>query len=356
MAEILSQSQVDALLNSVQTGMYGSQQSAGDEGGKSTYRKYDFYSPKKFTKDKLKMLQGIYENYARIVSSRLNAILRVNSEIEVEDVQEQRYHEFSNTLTDNDIIMLSEWQLQNDSQNPPIILHIQQILMVNMIDRMLGGMGNDDSIKATYTYTDIELGLYRKVMGYMIDATQDAWSNYIDIELGDEILEENPSLFQDISMDEAVAVVTLKVTLDQIDGKLGICIPGNLLTEIFSIIDKRKNINSEHANDAQQTREAILSRIKESALTVRAELGDAQVSLKDVYGLKVGDVLDLNKPKDTPVSLYVNQDMWFSGQPGIHNKNVAVKLQNRLDQESDDRLQRQEFSNMPEPEQTKIDE
>lgn len=336
MAEVLSQSQIDALLNSMQGSSAGSESEAKQEEKKPEYKKYDFYSPKKFTKDKLKLVQGIYENYTRIVSSRLNAILRVSSEIEVLAVEEQRYYEFSNGLSDSDIIMLSNLKLPDESKNPPMLVHINQILMVNMIDRMLGGLGNDMDIDASYTYTDIELSLYQRVMGYVLGATSDAWNNYIKLSLGETRLEENPSLFQDISLDETVVIVMLKVRMDQVDGLISVCIPGNLLANIFSIIDKRKNTQSEYTQDADRARAAIMQKIKDSALTVSADLGDAKVSLRDVYGLKVGDVLDLNKPKNTPVSVFVDEEPWFTGNVGIHKKSVAIKIQKRIDQEDDE--------------------
>ncbi len=335
MAEVLSQSQIDALLNSMQDSDGSSQQEAQPETKKKNYRKYDFYSPKKFTKDKLKLVHGIYDNYARIVSSRLNGILRVSSEIEVLTVEEQRYYEFSNGLSDSDIMMLSDLRLQDDSKNPPLLTHINQVLMVNMIDRMLGGLGNDKGIDTSYTYTDIELSLYRRIMSYILGATKEAWNNYIKLEMGEERLEENPSLFQEISLDEPVAIVMLSVKMDEVEGMISVCIPGNLLTSIFSIIERRKHVESDYVQDTNRTRASILSRIKDSALTVRAELGEAQVSLRDVYGLKVGDVLDLNKPKETDVSLFVDQEPWFEGKAGVHKKNVAIKIHRRIDSEEE---------------------
>lgn len=340
MAEVLSQSQIDALLNSMQS---SDKQEAKPEKKKQNYRKYDFYSPKKFTKDRLKLVRGIYENYARIVSSRLNGILRVSSEIEVLTVEEQRYYEFSNALSDSDIMMLSDLKLQDDSKNPPLITHINQILMVNMIDRMLGGLGDDTEIDAYYTYTEIELSLYRRIMSYILGATKEAWSNYIKLDIGDERLEENPSLFQEISLDEPVAIVMLNVKMGNIEGKVSVCIPGNLLTSIFSIIDRRKHVESDYVQDTKRTREAILSKIKDSALTVYAELGEAQVSLRDVCGLKVGDVLDLNKSKNSNISLFVDKEPWFEGKAGTHKKNVAIKIQKRIgaDDEEEGALQAQ---------------
>ena len=61
MAEVLSQSQIDALLSAARSGEMDLNRS--DQDGEKKYRKYDFYSPRKFTKDRLKMISGIFENY-----------------------------------------------------------------------------------------------------------------------------------------------------------------------------------------------------------------------------------------------------------------------------------------------------
>ena len=87
MADVLSQSQIDALLNSMQN-------SGADEVAEKPkkpekeYKKYDFFSPKKYTKDKLKMLSSIYDNYSRIFTSQINGLFRVASEVEVVGVEE----------------------------------------------------------------------------------------------------------------------------------------------------------------------------------------------------------------------------------------------------------------------------
>ena len=55
MPEVLSQSQIDALLNSMNSGGGGASP-AEEEPQEKKYRKYDFSSPRKFTKDRLKMI------------------------------------------------------------------------------------------------------------------------------------------------------------------------------------------------------------------------------------------------------------------------------------------------------------
>ena len=55
MAEVLSQSQIDALLNSMRSGG-DSAETSEEKQPEKKYRKYDFTAPRKFTKDRLKML------------------------------------------------------------------------------------------------------------------------------------------------------------------------------------------------------------------------------------------------------------------------------------------------------------
>lgn len=328
MAEVLTQSQIDALLNSMMSDDAPSGEKQNKE-PEQNWKKYDFTSPKKFTKDRLKLLKGIYDNYSRLAASRMNGILRTACEVEVLSVEEQRYFEFSNLLNENDVMMMLNLKLPDESKNPPMMVHISQKLMANMIDRMLGGTG-DDEVDASYTYTDIENALYKQMMKYLLGLTKDAWSNYIKITLGDQRMEENPELFQEISLDEPVAIVLLNVRMQNIDGTMTICIPGNLLMNIFNIIDKRKHMEGAYDEGIANSRELIMTKLRTSTMEIKAELGDASLSLRDVCNLKPGDVIDLNKPKDSEITLYVEEQPWFKGRLGAYNKNAAIKIKRRL--------------------------
>ena len=143
MADVLSQSQIDALLNSMQNADEDSGAEEPVTKSEPEYRKYDFYSPKKYTKDKLKMLRSIYDNYARVAASQINGLFRVASEVEVVGVEEERYYEFGNALNETDVLALAHVELPDHSKNPPMVFHIAPTLMAAMIDRMLGGTGTD---------------------------------------------------------------------------------------------------------------------------------------------------------------------------------------------------------------------
>ncbi len=334
MSDVLSQSQIDMLLSSMRQGDAGEDKGKEEKKEEKQYKNYDFYSPKKFTKDKLKILKGIYDNYCRIIASQLNGVLRMNCEIEVVSVEEQRYHEFSNALNENDVMELMFLKLPDDSKNPPILFHIGQELVVNMIDRMLGGVGEEMEIDSTYTYTEIELALYGQLVQYFSGAIRDSWKNYINLDVKEMRLEQSPSMFQDIGLDEPVAIIMLNMALPTTSGYVNICIPGALLTNIFSIIEKHRHVEGAYDNGIENSEELMMEKLRESALDLKVELGKARLTFRDIYSLRVDDVIDLSKSRGSDVMVYVAGMPWFEGKLGVHKNNVAVKLNKKVLEDS----------------------
>ena len=147
MPEVLSQSQIDALLNSMNSGGAG-QAPAEEEPQEKKYRKYDFSSPRKFTKDRLKMLNSIFDNYSRVLTTRINGLVHATCEISVESVEEQRYFEFSNALSDSAVLTTAHLILKEEMEDTPVLFYASAPIMVSMMDRMTGGNGDVDSPRA----------------------------------------------------------------------------------------------------------------------------------------------------------------------------------------------------------------
>jgi flagellar motor switch protein FliM len=246
-------------------------------------------------------------------------------------VEEQRYYEFGNALNDNDVLTIVNVTLPDNSKNPPLLINSSMTLMLSLIDRMLGGIGDDTAVDASYTYTEIEMVLYRRVIQYLVGALKDSWSSYVNLNFEVARLEENPSMFQEIGMDETIVIVALDVDMKECSGRLNICIPGNLIMNIFGIMDKRKHsVMGDEAN-SQDNKQEIMNSIKASDLMIRARLGESTITLDDVYNLHEGDVINLGTPRDSSVRLDVEDLPWFKGQLGVHKRNVAVRIENLIE-------------------------
>lgn len=324
MAEVLSQSQIDALLSAARSGEMDLNRS--DQDTEKKYRKYDFYSPRKFTKDRLKMISGVFENYTRIINSRLNGLLHTTSEISVESVEEQRYYEFSNALSDGDVLTLADVDVQGkrETEEAPVLIHLSTGLALNMMDRLMGGQG-DGSTKAPagYSFTPLELKIYETIVKDLIATLGGSWENYIDLNFVFRRVESNPTLVQLIGLDETVVIIGISMKFSNASGRMNICLPGMMLTNIFARITA---MNQAGRGAGEKNSEEIMDILRDSQLEITAELGRTQLKLWDIYYLNAGDVIDLGRSTKTPVNLYIGGQPWFSGKLGTQGGNMAVKI------------------------------
>ena len=66
MADVLSQNEIDALLSALSSGELQPDELEKDE-DKQKVKVYDFRSPNKFSKDHIRTLEMIHDNYSRII-------------------------------------------------------------------------------------------------------------------------------------------------------------------------------------------------------------------------------------------------------------------------------------------------
>lgn len=324
MGEKLSQSQIDALLNAVRSGEKDMSKS-DDEKAESKYRKYDFSSPRKFTRDRIKMLRGIYENYARIINSRLNTRLRTNCEITVESVEEQHYYEFSNSLTEGDVLAMADVLIKDQAHDVPVLTYLDIPTSLSMMDRLMGGEGDidEEELGGDYSFTDVELHLYEDLVEDMITVMGSSWENYIPIKFHYDKTDVNPTMSQTVGLDEIVVIIDLKMKFPNIEGRLNICLPGEMLVSVFAEISRENPVRKVKA---ESKAEEIFDTLRDSDLEIIAELGTTQLSLSDIYHLNVGDVIDIGRSKESTISLEIGGYQWFTGRMGMHKKNLAVKI------------------------------
>ncbi len=329
MAEVLSQSQIDALLNSMRSG--GDEGKAEEKQPEKKYRKYDFTTPRKFTKDRIKMLNGIFENYTRVISSRLNAQLRTSCEITVESIEEQKFYEFNNALTEGDVLAMVNVTVQPREAGSediltedPVMVYISTATALGMMDRLMGSENESErDIPMGYAYTDLELQLYEYMMKDIIPLMGTSWENYVPVSFEYERTQVNPTLVQLLNLDETVVLVDMKLTFSQSEGRMSIVLPGNVLMSIFGEVN-RESMGRKVASEDNSSE--IFDTLRDSTLEIIAELGDTQLTLSDIYHLNIGDVVDLGRSKDSPVFLEIGGYQWFTGRMGTHKKNMAIKI------------------------------
>ena len=325
MAEVLSQSQIDELLNNLSTGDVSLQEL---EIGEKRIKEYDFRSPKKITKETIRLITGIYENYCRILASRLTSMLRLMCDVTVEQVEETVFHEYNNALDDYVLMGLVD-VLYPDGKisDRQILVEVSKSFSFVMLDRLLGGSGKEYEI--VRDYTDIELALLKNVLKQLIMLMGQTWESTLKIETNLTKVETNSRFVQSVNYNDTVVIIVLNITINDLSGKITICIPTDIVDEIFkkaNIYTKNTAKHSEKNIYEQQT--AIMDSIKSSNLTIKGILGSAQATLEDVLSIQPGDLIILDKKVNSNVDIHVEDEKWFEGKWGIKRNKSAIKINN----------------------------
>lgn len=327
MAEVLSQQQIDELLGSLQSGN-ADINDIEKQSEEQKIKEYDFLSPKKFTKEQMRLLQNVFDSFSRLLSLYLSGQLRMACQVEILQIEEEEYREFSNAL--NDSVLISLMGLHSKTYNvedKQILLEMSRPISFCILDKLLGGDGSGYAVDRDYT--EIELSLLDYLFKQFAGLMKDAWTNYFDISFSMDSIETNPQMIQFVQPDESAAIVVLDITLNDLHGNLNICLPAISLEEIFKSFDAKfikanKKINPDVE---KENRENILEQLGDTQLTVSAMLGGAQVPLQDLIVLKPGDIIPLDtKVQPGSATVKVEKLEWFKGTIGTQDRRYAIRI------------------------------
>ena len=141
----------------------------------------------------------------------------------------------------------------------------------------------------------------------------------------------NARLTQIMPIDEVVIIVLLNVKIREYEGSMSVCIPTINLEQLLGNASNYAMMSRKRRkDDAEKTRESILSRIKTSKLDVRGILGGTVLTLQEIAHLQVGDVIPIDKNVDSPVVLRIGSVDWFDGEIGTRRNKIAVKIKNNI--------------------------
>ncbi|HWQ51031.1 MAG TPA: flagellar motor switch protein FliM [Terriglobales bacterium] len=327
MPEVLSQSQIDELLDALRS-EDAAKAKAEAEAAKSAKRvkNYDFRTPKKLTKEQTKTLLGIHENFARHLASYFSGVLRTYCEISVSSIEELPYYEYNNALSDS--IMIGVFDIK--PIEGAVLFDLTNGVTFALVDRLLGGAGSVYSEE--HEFTEIEMALMSKVFRQMSVFFKEAWSNLIETDPVFQQVETNARLLQAVPMEEVVIIVMMDVAIGTVKGTLGISIPCINLERIIEQVAKNKLAPKRQADASQEEelREDMLRRIRNSQLEIHAVLGTTQLTIGDIVNLQVGDVIRVGQHARQDIRLAVGEKIWFTGSMGMNRNRKAVKVREIL--------------------------
>ncbi len=330
MSDVLSQSQIDELLKNLNNADTEALENISDRIAEEKVKSYDFKVPKKFTKEQIKVIHNIYESYSRLFSSYLTSLTRFYCKVRVVQIEEQRYYEFNNALPDYTMmgnINLS-FNEKDDIMDTKCIIQFSNFVSFSLIDRMLGGYGNN--MDASRDFTDIEIRLMKNIFEKMASLLSDVLASYSETEAQLISVETNARINQVIAADEVIVLVTLEVEYNDVKNIVTVTVPAMAMESIISKMANSftRNVKtSENSRDVER-RNGIMKKISGSDFKLEAILAETKVNLDEILSLQPDDVLLLNVPISRNISVKMNNKKLFDGKLGISNHKKAIKISN----------------------------
>lgn len=326
MADVLSQNEIDALLSALSTGELESEE-VGREDENHKIKLYDFRSPQKFSKEHIRTLELIHDNYARIISNYLTGQTRQNVKVKIETVEQISYEEFIHSVQNPTIMTIFKM--------PPlagnIIFETNPQFSLQVIDILLGGKG-DRKITAK-EFTDIDINIMKQITSGMISNLKLAWSSILDVEPEIEAVETNPGVNQTMAPNDPVALITFSVEMNKHSTFINMCIPYLSIEKILDKLVVQYAFRNDDESLMAESREKIEKGIYKVDVDVIAELGHANITVDDFLKLTVGDVMKLDTKSSSPIKVYVGDEECYYAKPGIVGKNMGVIILDITDKE-----------------------
>ena len=309
MGKILSQSEIDALLSTMEEGT----EKKGPE-----VQFYDFKHPDRLSRDQARILRTIHEGFSRVLATYLSTTTRTMVDVELASVDQVMYMEFTMGMSNPTCI----YTLDIEGLSGNALLEISPELVFFMIDRLFGGPG--DVTIENRPVTLIEQAVLRKIVERMLEFLDSAWAQVHPIGFKIKDFETNPQFVQIVPPSEPVVVFPFQIILQDTKFPMNLCFPYFALEPILKKLSSQNWIarRQKGAEDERHIKDVL--KVTEVELTV--ELGRTEMSLRELLRLEEGDVLVLETRVDDELKVKVNGRLKFFGKPGTHRKRRAVMI------------------------------
>ncbi len=330
MSEVLSQSEIDALLFAVSSGSVDTAPPAGGPAQPATkddWIAYDLTSQEKIYHGKLVGLGGIHDRFARLLRVTLSSYFKKNVTISVTNTDYLKFGDYlANIVLPTSLNLLTMPKLQGH-----MLFMVTSKLLYALVDAYYGGIERPFAKLGTREeFTSIENNMISKICNMAVSDLREAWRLNYALEIDYVRMESNPAFIGSIHTSDLVAVVTFDVEFENLSGPFILVIQLRALDPIQHHLSV--NVTTEFDTETVQWREHWLREIALTALDVRVELGQSDQTLKSIQNWKPGDTLVLNQDSSSPVQIMLEQIPKLQGLMGVYRGNVAVRLTDGQDE------------------------
>lgn len=290
---------------------------------------YDFRRPDKFSKDHIRSIQSIHEAFDRFVSNYLAAQVRSAVHSELGTIEQTTLGDYLDRLPSQVVLMLAELEPLVGR----LILELDFATASRLVDRMLGGAGEERPPFTANTITEIELLLLRELGNGLFRELASAWEQVIQLQPQPCEVVLSGQQIQGLMPSEIVLLVQHQLRLFESEGTFTVVLPSSTLEPVLPRLNARVLFANPRRGTSPQVIADLTAQLEEVTLHVSVELGRARLTVRDLLALEVGDILVLDQDVAQPLTVFVENQPCFYAFPGLRGRSLAVRIAGTTEEE-----------------------
>jgi flagellar motor switch protein FliM len=321
MDKILSQDEIDALLSNV---------SKPDDldsrmlEGANRFHVYDFKHPDRISKEQIRSLRTVHENFARLSATYLSTFLRSMVDVNLLSIDQVTYSEYTLSLS----VPSSIYVLHSEGLSGRIILEISPILLLFMVDRLLGGTGETQVEPREITL--IEQNVVKSIVNKHVDMLNEVWSQVVDFRGTLNSFETDPQFVQIARSSETIVIIFFEIKVKGFIYTMNLGVPYFILEPILPNLSSQAVIATAKKKGADD-KVMLHQTLQATKVPVVAQLAKARITIRDFLNFQRDDVITLPKRVTEKLSVMVGGRVKFTGVPGRSGRHRAVRIVEAVD-------------------------
>jgi flagellar motor switch protein FliM len=320
MPQILSQDEVDALLQGIAEGDVDTKAQASP-GSAAPSSAFDFASQDRIVRGSLPTLEMIHDRFSRAFRSTISTATRRSIDVNTLSHEMIKFGEFMRTIP----LPASLHIFKLEPLKGLAICVFEGRLVFSLIDHFFGGRGRGHVKLEGRDFTPIENRIIRMVMDMVLEDYYNAWQPVHPIQIEYVSSEVNPQFVNVVPSSDLVVAVNMEIELEESTGKLRFCIPYSTIEPI------KEKLKAGFQNETLEIDHVWMDRMKvqlaKTQVNLKVDLGSTQILGRDVLNLKEGDIISLHKDQSSPLTIFVEDVPKFLGSLGTFRGNNALRIE-----------------------------
>ncbi len=287
-SDFLSQDEVDALLKGVTGESDEPEETSGDESG---VRPYNLATQERIVRGRMPTMELINERFARYLRIGLFNYMHRSTEVSVGPIKVQKYGEFvRNLVVPTNLNLIQAKPLRGTG-----LIVFDPNLVFLVVDNMFGGDGRFHSRVEGRDFTPTEQRIIQGMLQVVFDEYAKAWAPVFKISL-EYVRSEMNSQFANIATpSEIVVSTTFTLEFGGAQADMHVCFPYSMVEPIRDML--YSTMQSDHLTQDNRWLKLLTRQLQTADVEIVVNLGTAEVSLRDIVNMRVGDVIPLDVPE-----------------------------------------------------------